>query len=218
MDFKTELNYLLANYGNGDSVVVAVMANGSNEGVFCCDGGIVSVDEIVSIVGNADIYLDKPKLIFIQACRSVNPLVGVPRVSPSPVQHPLREDKEGTSSMHRQTISQNSVESRAVPFPDIERVPVSLPAYSDVLIGYSTLPGFPSYRNVRNGSWYIQCLVEVSSQYAFEEDVLSLLTVVNYNVSRKCKTMQGFRQIPAPQSTLTKKLFFLPGYFEDDDP
>lgn len=242
MDFKTELTDLLANYGSGDSVVVAVMAHGSNKGVFCCDGGIVSVDEIVSIVGKADIYLDKPKLIFIQACRGDNPLFHGPYVHSSPVENTLRERKQETSSvpsspveitwheaiqetstMHLQTVSRNPVESDAFPdpSPDTERdpdfLPVSIPAYSDVLIGYSTLPGFASYRHPRNGSWYIQCLVEVFSQYAFEEDVLSLLTYVNYNVSRKFKTMRGFRQIPAPQSPLTKKLFFLPGYFEDAD-
>ena len=225
MDFKTELKDLLVNYGNGDSVVVAVMAHGSNQGVFCCDGGIVSVDEIVSIVGEVDIYLDKPKLIFIQACRGDNRLFCGPRVPSSPVEPPLCKDKERTSMMHLQAISRKSDESDAlaspIRSPDTERdsdfLPISIPAYSDVLIGYSTLPGFVSYRSSQEGSWYIQCLVEVFSQYAFEEDVLSLLTFVNYNVSRKFKTMHGFRQIPAPQSTLTKKLFFLPGYFEDDD-
>ena len=221
IEFKTQLNDLLANYANGDSVVVAVMAHGSNEGVYCCNGDIVSIDEIVSIVGKADIYLGKPKLVFVQACRGDNPLFHDPLELSSPVECSMRVDSEETSTMPLQTTARNPAESDALAFPDAERdsdsLPVSIPAYSDVLIGYSTLPGFSSYRNVGKGSWYIQSLVEVFSQYAFEEDVLSLLTFVNYNVSRKFKTMDGFRQIPAPQSTLTKKLYFLPGYFEDDD-
>lgn len=207
---------LLVNHAIGDSVIVAVMAHGSNEGVICCNGDIVSVNEIVSIIGNADIYLGKPKLIFIQACRGSRSS-NVRTEPSSPVEFSSRDAKEGMP-----TLSRNPVESDAA-LPDAEEredsnsLPLDIPVYSDVLIGYSTLPGFVSLRSQENGSWYIQSLVNVFSQHAFEEDVLSLLTFVNYNVSRKFKTMNGFRQIPAPQSTLTKKLFFLPGYFEDDD-
>lgn len=227
-DFETQLKDLLANQAIGDSVILTVMAHGSNEGVFCCNRDIVSVDKIVSILGNADIYRGKPKLIFIQACRGS--LFSHVRKEPSsPVLPPLLEAKEIMPTMYStessRCISRNPVESDAV-LPDLsmavekedaDSLPLGIPAYSDVLIGYSTIPGFVSYRHAHEGTWYIQSLVEVFSQYAFEEDVLSLLTFVNYNVSRKFKTMRGFRQIPAPQSSLTKKLFFLPGYFEDDD-
>lgn len=67
--------------------------------MFCSNGESVSVDEIVSIVGKADIYLDKPKLIFIQACRGDNPMFHVPSQPSSPVEHLSRGDKEGTSTM-----------------------------------------------------------------------------------------------------------------------
>ncbi|XP_067026582.1 cell death protein 3-like [Acropora muricata] len=175
-DFETQLKDLLANHAFGDSVIVAVLAHGSNE-----------------------------------ACRGSRL---------SHVKLPLHEAKEGMS-----TISRDPVENDAASLDarqdeereDSDSLPIGIPAHSHVLIYYATLPGFVSHRNLRKGSWYIQSLVEVFSQYAFEEDVLSLLTFVNYNVSRKFKTMRDFRQIPAPQSTLTKKLFFLPGYFEDDD-
>ena len=193
-DFETQLKDLLAKHAIGDSVIVAVMAHGSNEGVICSNGDTFSVNKIVSILGNADIYLGKPKLIFIQACRGsrIHVLAGSRMYVPLKTRIPVESD--GASLDARQDE-----------------------AHSDVLIGYATLPDFLSYQNLQQGSWYIQSLVEVFSQYAFEEDVLSLLTFVNYKASGKFKTMRGFRQIPAPQSTLTKKLFFLPGYFEDDD-
>ena len=210
-DFESQLKDHLANHAIGDSVIVAVLAHGSNEGMICSNGDIFSVNKIVSILGNADSYLDKPKLIFVQACRGSRL---------SHVKLPLHEAKEEMS-----TISRDPVESDAASLDarqDEEReysdsLPIGIPAHSHVLIYYATLPGFVSHRNLRKGSWYIQSLVEVFSQYAFEEDLLSLLTFVNYNISRKFESMRGFRQIPAPQSTLTKKLFFLPGYFEDDD-
>ncbi|XP_015780003.1 PREDICTED: volume-regulated anion channel subunit LRRC8A-like [Acropora digitifera] len=218
-DFETQLRDLLVNHAIGDSVIVAVMAHGSNEGVICCNGDIFSVNKIVSIIGNADIYLGKPKLIFIQACRGPR-FSNVRKEPSSPVEFSSRDAKEEMSTMYLPTISRNPVESDVLLFAEREgsdSLPLDIPVYSDVLIGYSTLPGFVSLRSRQDGSLYIQSLVEVFSQHAFEEDVLSLLTFVNYNVSRKFKTMNGFRQIPAPQSTLTKKLFFLPGYFEDDD-
>ena len=211
-DFETQLKDLLANHAIGDSVIVAVLARASNQGMICCNGDIFSVNKIVSILGNADIYLGKPKLIFIQGYRGSH----LPPVRIA----------AGGSMIYVPAISRNPVESDAASLDarqdeereDSDSLPLGIPAHSDVLIAYhATRPGFVSYRNLRKGSWYIQRLVEVFSQYAFEEDVLSLLTFVNYNVSRKYKTMRGFRQIPAPQSTLTKKLFFLPGYFEDDN-
>lgn len=217
--FLTEVSNILAIHATGDSVVVAVMANGSKEGVFCCNWEIVSVDDIVSIVGEAGIYKNKPKLIFIDACRDDNSMVHYPTEFSSPVKHPLRGDKEGTSTMHLETISMNLVGSdsaqRERESDSAERF--RKPAYDDVLIGYSTPPGFVSYQNIKKDSRYIGCLVDVFSQYACEEDLLSLLTFVNYSVSRKFTAERGFWQIPAPQSSLTKKLFFLPGYFEDDD-
>ena len=216
MGFKTELSDLLTNFATGDSVVVAMLARASNKGVLCCDGGVVSVDEIVSIVGNVDNYLDKPKLIFIPA------FCGDYRAPRSVTPMPRHSEPIGSATPRRARIpTVDGFEgSRSVELSDTKRdsdsLTVSKPAYSDVLIGYFTPPDSLSYQNPRNDS-YIQSLVKVFSRHAFDEDVLSLLTFVKYKESRKFKTMHGFRQMPAPQSTLTKKLFFLPGYFEDDD-
>lgn len=99
--------------------------------------------------------------------------------------------------------------------PVLNVVKENKPYYSDVLLHYSCLQGYAAYRNTQHGFWFFDALVKVFSKYACEEDVLSLLTYVNYEVSRKLN-MKRYKQIPAPQSTLTKKLFFLPGYFEDD--
>ncbi|EDO31228.1 predicted protein [Nematostella vectensis] len=88
------------------------------------------------------------------------------------------------------------------------------PVLQDVIFAYSTVEGYASFRNTQ-GSWFINAIVDVFSKHAWEEDIVSLLTYVSYEVSRKL-SFQGYKQIPAPQSTLTKKLFLLPGYFEDE--
>ncbi len=81
----------------------------------------------------------------------------------------------------------------------------AIPRGADVLLSYSTMEGFLSYRNKESGSWYIQALVEIFSNYACVEDILSLLTLVNYKVA-SFSTQEGWRQVPAPQSTLRKKI------------
>jgi len=40
-----------------------------------------------------------------------------------------------------------------------------IPAESDFLIGYSTVPGYISYRHTRKGSRYIQSLAECLEKY-----------------------------------------------------
>ena len=88
-----------------------------------------------------------------------------------------------------------------------------IPEKHDILLSYSSmeLEGFSSYRNMTYGSWYVQALVETLCEHAWEEDILSLLTLVNYKVVRHF-SQAGWRKVPAPQSTLRKKLYLLPGY------
>ncbi len=33
-----------------------------------------------------------------------------------------------------------------------------IPSHADFLIAYSTIPGFYSWRNTQNGSWFVQAL------------------------------------------------------------
>lgn len=174
-----------------------MMAHGNEEGMYLKNGEIISVEQIIAIL-QIDSLEGKPKLVFIQSCRGTK-MTGV---SLSPRSKVLVEEKTDAA-----TAATDSLEE-----PTLN---VNLPPYPDVLIAYSFLKGYVSLRNTQNGTRFIQSLVEVFSNYAWEEDVLSLLTYVNYEVSRKL-TMCGYKQVPAPQSTLTKKLFFLPGYFEDD--
>ena len=82
---------------------------------------------------------------------------------------------------------------------------------ADILISYSTSESHTSFRNLSHGSWYVQVFVETFSQHAWEEDVLSLLTLVNYKVARAHSSAE-WTQVPGPQSTLRKKLFLLPGF------
>jgi len=52
---------------------------------------------------------------------------------------------------------------------------VVLRSMSDVLIGYSTLPGFKSNRDVYLGTWYIQAICEVFMEHAWNTDIEDML-------------------------------------------
>ena len=56
---------------------------------------------------------------------------------------------------------------------------VVLRTMSDVLIGYSTLPGFTSNRDVYLGTWYIQAVCEVFMEHAWNTDVEDMLKMVS---------------------------------------
>jgi hypothetical protein len=52
-------------------------------------------------------------------------------------------------------------------------------AMSDILIGYSTLPGFASNRDVYLGTWYINAICEVFMEHACDTDVEDMLKMVS---------------------------------------
>ncbi|KAG5889205.1 hypothetical protein JTB14_033283 [Gonioctena quinquepunctata] len=57
--------------------------------------------------------------------------------------------------------------------------------HADVLIAFSTLPGFFSLRDPVKGSWYIQSICDIFERHAKEFDVETLLKIVDDQLSKK---------------------------------
>ncbi|XP_054736450.1 caspase-1-like [Anastrepha obliqua] len=90
-----------------------------------------------------------------------------------------------------------------------------IPVHADFLIAYSTIPGFYSWRNTTNGSWFMQSLVEELNENGKKHDILTLLTFVNQRVAvdfescvPDCPIMHQQKQIPCVTSMLTRILRF----------
>ncbi|XP_062607236.1 caspase-8-like [Saccostrea cucullata] len=86
-------------------------------------------------------------------------------------------------------------------------------AEADFLIAHSTMPGYMSMRDEREGSFFIQSLVKHLKEHSPREDVVSILTEVNKEVSQKIgKTKEGqiAVQMPEPKLRLTKKFYLYP--------
>ncbi|KAI0223707.1 Caspase-3 [Lamellibrachia satsuma] len=88
-----------------------------------------------------------------------------------------------------------------------------IPEEADFLYAYSTAPGYFSWRNSGNGSWFIQALCKVFQKDCGERDILTLLTKVNRMVAYEFQSnasrqdMNRKKQIPSIVSMLTKQLY-----------
>ncbi|XP_010003525.1 PREDICTED: caspase-9 [Chaetura pelagica] len=186
-----------------DCCVVVILSHGCQTshiqfpgGVFGTDGKPIPIEKIVNYFNGSHCpsLRGKPKLFFIQACGGEQRDRGFVVESDSP-----GDEAPGGSS-----------ESDATPFQpppgnvDEPDAVASLPTPSDILVSYSTFPGFVSWREASSGSWYVETLDSVLEQYAPSEDLLTLSSQVAHAVSAKGK----YKQIPGCFNFLRKKFFF----------
>lgn len=133
----------------------------------------------------------KPRLFFIQACRGKN------------------RDKMTTEN-NEIVPNSNQIETDITPSfntPQLVDCIYDPFNHSDFLIVRSTIPNYVSYRHTKTGSWFIQTLCEVLDDNAKKQDLLSLLTHVNYLVSQ-FQSEENEKQILTISSMLTKVLKF----------
>ncbi|XP_046504640.1 caspase-3 [Equus quagga] len=89
-----------------------------------------------------------------------------------------------------------------------------IPVEADFLYAYSTAPGYYSWRNSKDGSWFIQSLCAMLKLYAHKLELMHILTRVNRKVAMEFEsycldpTFHGKKQIPCIVSMLTKELYF----------
>jgi len=128
----------------------------------------------------------KPKLFFIQACQG--------------------DQLDGGVRLH--AVAKTETDSSAHTY--------KIPSHADFLIAYSTIPGFYSWRNTSNGSWFVQALCkELNSETASARDLLSILTRVTRRVALDFQSntpgdymMHERKQIPCITSMLTRDIYF----------
>ncbi|XP_045188502.2 caspase-7-like [Mercenaria mercenaria] len=129
----------------------------------------------------------KPKLFFVQSCRG-------------------EEFDDG--------INVNVADAQGMNALPEEEVEVTIPDDADFLISYSTVNGYYSWRNARQGSWYIQALVRVLDECGTLLEIRKLLTRVNklvaFEFESKDRRQSRKKQIPSFSSKLTKDLYFTP--------
>lgn len=98
---------------------------------------------------------------------------------------------------------------------DGDKMGYTIPIHADFLIAYSTIPGFYSWRNTTNGSWFVQALCCELQDKGTSVDILTLLTFVIQRVALDFESntpgnrrMHQQKQIPCVTTMLTRLLHF----------
>ncbi|NXI37301.1 CASP9 protein, partial [Galbula dea] len=185
-----------------DCCIVVILSHGCQTShiqfpgaIYGTDGKLIPVEKIVNCFNGSNCLSlrGKPKLFFIQACG------GDQRDRGFVVDCSSATDEAPGGSL----------EADATPFQapqgnvDELDAMACLPTPSDILVSYSTFPGYVSWREAK-GSWYVETLVSVLEQCAPAEDLLSILVKVSNAVSARGR----YKQIPGCFNFLRKKFFF----------
>lgn len=91
---------------------------------------------------------------------------------------------------------------------------VLVPSYSDILICFGTIPGFTSHRDIELGTWYVQELCKVISEYACDFHLEDLLKMIG---SRTMSIRDGGEvQVASTENRgFYKLMYFNPKFFNE---
>ncbi|XP_067315357.1 caspase-8 [Pseudorasbora parva] len=163
--------------------VCCVLSHGEKGAVLGIDGKAIEIRELTRPFAECNTLACKPKLFFIQACQGNKAQNSV-----------LAADGE-VNDTEEETYEEDAH------IPALNSVPIE----ADFLIGMATVEHYQSFRHTKYGSIYIQELCkQLKSLCPRNEDILSILTKVNREVS--IRVLKGYKQMPEPRYTLTKKL------------
>ncbi|CAL8345310.1 unnamed protein product [Boreogadus saida] len=181
-----------------DCVACVVLSHGLEGGVYGVDGGVVWLEELTDLLNGEQCHSlrGKPKLFFIQACQGIEEVKAVHAQTDVPSGPGVHPQTDGPSS---------SGDIRSNVAPAI----VSIPITADFLTAMATTPSYVSLRDMKKGTWFIQSLCEnLVLSVPRNKDLLSILTEVNNDVSKKSHPNSSKRQMPQPIHTLRMGVFF----------
>ncbi|XP_052396742.1 caspase-9-like isoform X1 [Carassius gibelio] len=195
-NIKQEMSFLAKrDHSAYDCSVVIILSHGTEANhthfpgaVHGVDGPSVPVQLITNYLSgqNCPSLQGKPKLFFIQACGGGKKDTGF-EVPPDEKEH---------SSIPISSRTPDELDARA-----------TLPTLSDILVSYSTFPGYVSWRDTQAGSFYVENLDRVLEENAATEDLVTMLTMVNDAVSQ-ISAKGLYKQMPGFFSVLRKLLYF----------
>ncbi|XP_043854683.1 caspase-8 [Dromiciops gliroides] len=179
-------NFQEKNHEDKDCFVCCLLSHGDRGTIYGIDGQEVAIKDLTSYFSSSKCpsLAGKPKVFFIQACQGKAIQSGITLDTDSEQQR---------ESLETDTLLQSEV----------------IPDEADFLLGMATVENHISYRHPIQGTWYIQSLCRnLKERCPRGEDILDILTEVNYEVSKNIDWKNKGTQMPQPKYTLRKKLFF----------
>uniref|UniRef100_A0A3Q1GMM0 Caspase 9, apoptosis-related cysteine peptidase n=1 Tax=Acanthochromis polyacanthus TaxID=80966 RepID=A0A3Q1GMM0_9TELE len=192
-----------------DCCVVIMLSHGTEVShnrfpgaVYGVDGQHVPVQQITNYLNgqHCPSLQGKPKLFFIQACGGGERDTGF-EVSPDEAPPSIRGEDDQTDAIPM------SSSSDSLSMSDEPDARATLPTPSDILVSYSTFPGYVSWRDTQSGSWYVETLDRILEENAPTDDLVTMLMMVNNEVSQN--SAKGlYKQMPGSFNFLRKLLYF----------
>jgi len=173
-----------------DMAVVVILSHGKDGVVYASDGQSINMEYIYEFFNNRNCpnLMGKPKFFIVQACRGDRPDQGV-------------EEEEGNEA-HGQAKKRRAeaLDGIAGDIGDVCRArfwstmlksPLFYilishcfrPTWEDMIIAYSTIPGYASLRDHQHGTWFVQSLVEVFMTHSHDTELVDLLRMTSERLS-----------------------------------
>jgi len=89
------------------------------------------------------------------------------------------------------------------------------PTWEDMIIAYSTIPGYASMRDHDHGTWFVQALVEVFMTFACELELIDLLRTTSQYLSGFTNEHNEKQTCNVELRHLYKRIYFNPGDLGD---
>lgn len=145
----------------------------------------------------------KPKFFIIQACRGEEQDYGVHN---SP--HSKRTDRDearGRTTDARMVLQRGHRPRSWAPHqPEL--------SWEDILIAYSTLPGYVANRDCTKGTWFVQSLCKIFMEHAHNTNLRDMLDLVALDLKQNFTSETGTKQsFNYDVRHFYKKLYFNPG-------
>lgn len=157
-DILRSINMIASrNHSEYDCILVAILSHGKMGYIHARDS-FYSLESIWRpfATDKCPSLAGKPKLFIIQACQGDLTDPGYP----IPAHKPEMPDNDNFSYIN-----------------------CRIPSQKDFLLAFSTIPGYCSWRNTVDGSWFIQSLCEELTAHGSSRDILTLLTFVAQRVA-----------------------------------
>ena len=172
-----------------DLFFCVIMSHGNRingvDKIACSNTIDVSLDELLKPIKECRGLIDKPKIVFVQACR------GESEFEPNQgAQHTDLTINERRNNFPVKTLKNNKVSPQSIEFN------------SDYLIVYSTTRNFLSKRDPEHGTPFIRAICKV-----FEKNVkmLSLLGMIN-KITKEL--MASTEQVPELMGSMSRNFYF----------
>ncbi|XP_005092532.1 caspase-3 [Aplysia californica] len=202
-----------SDHSDHDCFGCAVLSHGREGLVYAKDGHVPLDLLVLPFKGDrCPSLIGKPKLFFIQACQSERSGNYLDTSCSSRGRSPVSPSSSRRSPVSPPSLAGDEDSPELSGIIHMRKIPIE----ADCLFCYSTVPGYYSWRNNQDGSWFIQALCIVLENYSTKMELMHMLTHVNRIVAYEFASCtdkefsENMKTMPCILSMLTRYVYFRP--------